>query len=118
MDRMDPKRKAELRTKYYFEIEGVLESLGVDFEPVVGGLLVRDPSGANLVLNVTVKDEGKFDLDAERAAYAEKIAKKAARDQEAAVKAVARAEASANKAQQVNAGRDEYRTHVVREETN
>lgn len=92
--------KADLRSATYAGITDYLTSVGDTVEPSVNGILVWDPDRQLwFEVSVRVKDETKFDIATARNAYAEKMAKVAARAEAALKKAQERAEKAAAKAE-------------------
>lgn len=92
--------KADLRSATYAGITDYLTSVGDTVEPGVNGILVWDPDRQLwFEVSVRVKDETKFDITTARNAYAEKMAKAAARAEAALKKAQERAEKAAAKAE-------------------
>lgn len=105
MEKITEKTKAIYRNELY---EGIGEFLNqeteYDQESGTKGILVHLPEGLVAEVTVTIKNPEKFDIEVERAALAEKIAKATARQEKAAAnaadkaaKAQARADAKALK---------------------
>jgi len=97
MVKVSPKEAAELRNGLYDQIGAILE----DSEPTVEGLTVCLDEERNIfaTVKVTVHDNLKYDIDAKRQEYADKIANAAERAEERAAKAAEKAKKAAERAE-------------------
>jgi len=96
--------KNDLRASTYAGFTDYLTSVGDTVEPSVNGILVWDPDRQLwFEVSVRVKDETKFDIEAARNAYADKMAKAAERAAVAAQRAQEKAKKAAEKAAKENA---------------
>lgn len=96
MDKISPKVSAEMRNGMYEKIEDVFP----EGEVTVEGLTVCLDAEQNIyaTVKVTVHDNTKFDIDAKRTEYAEKLSAQAARAAEKTAKAEEKAKKAAEKA--------------------
>lgn len=90
------KEKAVLRNSIYTDIETALSD-AYTMEPVSEGMLLHLDNGLFAEVKVTIKNEEKFDLEAARQAYAEKMQRAADRAAKAAEVAAKKAEKAAEK---------------------
>ena len=73
MEKMNVKQQAVVRTNlYYIAING-FHNAELETEAICDGLLIHLPDGYFAKMKISICDATKFDLAAEREAYAEKL---------------------------------------------
>lgn len=97
MEKLTVKEQATLRNDLYAMIDDALVDEGMTVEPVSEGMLVHLENGVYAEVKVTIKNPEKFDLEAARMKYSEKMQRQAERAQKAAEVAAKKAEKAAAK---------------------
>lgn len=94
--KLSVKEQAVLRNDLYSNIQESMETLGFTVEPVADGMLIH-LDNAFAEVKVAIKNPEKFDLEAARIKYAEKVQRQAERAEKSARLAQEKAEKAAAK---------------------
>lgn len=86
-EKMKVAEQAAVRAKIYGVAGAAVEDIGYTTETISDGMLIHLGEGQYAKLKVSVCDPTKFDLEAERDAYAEKTREAAERAEKARLKA-------------------------------
>ncbi len=95
MEKMSVAAQAETRATLYADALKGIEASGLETETIAEGALIHLPEGYFAKLAITICDATKFDLEATREKYQEKVANATARAEKAAAKAREKAEKAA-----------------------
>ena len=97
MDKMSIKDATDVRVNLYGVTIDALQNEGFVVEPIKGGSLIHLGNGYFAKMAISVCDASKFDLEATRAEYAEAVATRKVKTEEAKAKAEAKEAAKAER---------------------